>query len=242
MNDKTKSLIGIIIIVILFIFFSYIIQKNIEFFKDLIGTSFLGMFLYVIIIITAIVVAPVSALPLLPIVSNLWGWVVAGILSAIGWSVGALIAFVIARKYGVRIVKKLIPLKKIGNLEKKVHKKHIFWSIVLLRMVFPIDIISYVLGLFSKIKTKKYILATVMGIVPHALILAYLGRMPFQYQIIAFLIIIIILLIGFIIKNKMRNEGKKIKKKVNKIRNNIKNKRNKRKKKKKRKKRSIVKL
>lgn len=213
MDDKTKSIIGIIIIVILFIFFSYIIQKNIEFFKDLIGTSFFGMFLYVIIIITAIVVAPVSAIPLLPIVSNLWGWVLAGILSIIGWSIGALIAFVIARKYGVRIVKKLIPLKKIGNLEKKVHKKHIFWSIVFLRMVIPVDILSYVLGLFSKIKTKDYILATVMGIVPHAFILAYLGRMPFYYQIIIFLIVIIILLIGFIIKNKIRKKGNKKRKK-----------------------------
>lgn len=210
MNSKVKSFIGIAAIVVLFILASCIIQKNLEFFNNLIGTNFSGMLMYVVIITIAIVVAPVSALPLLPVVSNLWGWVVAGTLSAIGWSIGALIAFIIARKYGVKIARKLIPIEKVHELEKRIHRKHLFWSIVLLRMVFPVDIISYTLGLFSKIKTKKYILATVMGIVPYSFIMAYLGRMPFQYQIIISVIVIILLLIGFIIQR--RNDKIRIKK------------------------------
>ena len=216
MGVKIKSFIGISIIVILFISFSYIVQSNMEFFEGLIGTSFSGMFLYVIIIIAAIVVAPISAIPLLPVVSNLWGWVVAGILSIVGWSIGAFIAFIIARKYGVGIVKKLIPVEKVHALEKRIHKKHLFLSIVLLRMVFPVDIVSYALGLFSKIKTKKYILATVMGIIPHAFVISYLGKMPFYYQIVVFLIVIIVLLAGFIIKNKIRKKKEKVKGIINK--------------------------
>jgi len=218
MKGKIKSIIGIFAVVISFVFASYMIQRNLDFFNNLIGTGFFGMFMYVVVIAIAIVVAPVSALPLLPVVSHLWGWPLAAILSALGWSIGALIAFIIARKYGVGIVRKLIPVEKVHEFEKRIHKKHFFWSIVLLRMVFPVDIISYALGLFSKIKTKNYMIATVMGIFPQAFILAYLGRMPFQYQIIVFLVVVIILAIGFFIKKaeekvKQRMRKKKAKKK-----------------------------
>jgi len=112
MDKKIKGLIEIIIVIALFIFFSYIVQTNLEFFSDLIGSGIFGMVVYVLITIIAIVIAPISTLPLITLPSILWGWFIAGILSIIGWTIGAIIAFVIARKYGVSIVKKFIPIEK----------------------------------------------------------------------------------------------------------------------------------
>jgi len=71
-------------------------------------------------------------------------------------------------------------------LEKKIPKENLFLGIIFLRMVIPVDILSYALGLFSKIKTRDYLLATIIGVSPFAFIFAYLGRMPFYYQIFVF--------------------------------------------------------
>lgn len=165
--------------------------------------NFLGMIIYVIISIIAIVIAPVSALPLMPVASNLWNPPIAAILSIIGWTIGSLIAFIISRKYGINLIKRFIPLNKIYKLEKIIPKENIFWSVVFLRITIPVDILSYALGLFSKMKTREYLLATIIGITPFAFIFAYLGKMPFQYQILALILALITILIGIISrKNK----------------------------------------
>ena len=206
MDNKLKSFIEIAIIIILFVFFSYIVQTNIEFFKEAIGNGFFGMFSYIVVVIVAIVIAPISAMPLLPIASNLWGVFSAAVLSILGWSIGAYIAFVIARTYGIPIIKKFIPIGKINKLEKMVPRENVFWSVVFLRMVVPVDILSYALGLFSKMKTRNYVLATLIGVSPFAFVFAYLGNLPFYYQIIALLIAAVILIIGFIIKKTRPSE------------------------------------
>ncbi len=108
----------------------------------------MSMFLYVFIVIIAVVIAPVSAMPLLPIASNMWGGFIAATLNIIGWTIGALIAFAIARKYGILLVKKLISIGKIEHVQALVPEQNIFWSIVFLRMAIPVDILSYALGLF----------------------------------------------------------------------------------------------
>lgn len=204
MSNRLKYFIEILIIIVLFVFFSYIVQSNIDFFKNMIGYGFLGMFFYVLITIVAIVIAPISTMPLLPIASNLWGVFSAAVLSIIGWTVGAFIAFIIARTYGIPIIKKFIPIGKINKLEKIVPQKNIFWSVVFLRMVVPVDVLSYALGLFSKMKAKDYVLATLIGVSPFAFVFAYLGKTPIQYQLIALLIAAIILILGFIVKQQRR--------------------------------------
>jgi uncharacterized membrane protein YdjX (TVP38/TMEM64 family) len=62
----------------------------------------------------------------------------------------------------------------------------VFWSIVLVRLVLPMDVISYVLGLFTDIEWPKYVAATAIGLTPSAFLLAYLGKLPNAYEIIAF--------------------------------------------------------
>ncbi|MBT4165463.1 VTT domain-containing protein [archaeon] len=203
LNQKIKNILEISVVIIFFILFSYIIQTNLNLIKSLMTNNFLGMIIYVIISIIAIVIAPVSALPLMPVASNLWNPPIAAILSIIGWTIGSLIAFIISRKYGINLIKRFIPLNKIYKLEKIIPKENIFWSVVFLRITIPVDILSYALGLFSKMKTREYLLATIIGITPFAFIFAYLGKMPFQYQILALILALITILIGIISrKNK----------------------------------------
>tara|TARA_Y100000310_G_scaffold285184_1_gene308475 strand:+ start:6553 stop:7170 length:618 start_codon:yes stop_codon:yes gene_type:complete len=189
LSEKTKAFLGILIILILFILSSYFVRENIEFVQNLIGNNFLGILIYISISIVAIVIAPISMMPLVPIAANLWGWFYSGIIHIIGWFIGSLIVFWISRKYGVPLIKKFISLKKINEFEKKIPKENLFIDIVLLRMIIPIDILSYALGLFSKVKFKTYALATIIGITPFAFVFSFLGTIPIYYQFLGFFLV-----------------------------------------------------
>ena len=199
-KEKITASINIIIIIFLFVFFSYIIQTNIELFRELIDSK-TGIIIYILIIILSIVFAPVSAMPLMPIASNLWGISIAAILSIIGWTIGAWIAFLLARKCGIPLIKKLISVNHINKLETIVPKENLFLTVVFLRMTLPVDALSYALGLFSQMKTRTYLLATIIGITPFAFIFAALGVLNIYFQILGLAIAFFVLLFGFLIQN-----------------------------------------
>ncbi|MEK6854760.1 MAG: VTT domain-containing protein [Nanoarchaeota archaeon] len=199
LSQKTKSIFHILIILALFIFFSYIIQTNLEFLKSFIGDNQEGMIIFIIIIAASIVLAPISAVPLFPLASGLWGWITTAILGIIGWTIGASIAFLLARKYGSGLVNKFLPVEKLQNLEKKIPKNNLFLTVVLLRMVIPVDGLSYLLGLFSSMSFGAYFLATLIGIIPFTFVIAYLGTVPFAYQISFTITALIIFAMGILI-------------------------------------------
>jgi len=204
MNSKLKALMELLIIILIFIIITYIVQTNINFFENLIGKNIYGILFYLIAIIIAMVVAPISSIPLIPLMSNIWGWQLTGIISIIGWTIGAIIVFIICRRYGVDIIKKLIPLNDIYAIEKKIPQENLFWVVLFLRMIIPVDILSYALGLFSKIKFWPYTITTFIGIIPAAFLLAYVGSVKPIQQIIIFLIAGIILLGVWIINEKRK--------------------------------------
>lgn len=202
MNKKLNSLVEILIILIAFVIITYFVQKNILFFEGLIQRNFYGILIYLLVIILAMVVAPISSIPLIPLMSNTWGWKITGVVSIIGWTIGAIIVFWLCRKYGVKIVGKLISLEGIRSFEKKIPEENLFYTVLLLRMVIPVDILSYFLGLFSKIKFWPYTIATFIGIIPAAFLLSYVGSIKPLYQAMIFLIVGIIFIFGWIIQEK----------------------------------------
>ncbi|MCH7560353.1 MAG: hypothetical protein IIC67_03115 [Thaumarchaeota archaeon] len=106
---------------LVFIAVSYFVQANNDVIRNYIEKrSLVGMLVYLGANLTAVVVAPVSALPLIPVAANVWGWFVTGILNIIGWTAGAVIAFVLAQKYGKPIIKRLVSIEKLEKIEKKI--------------------------------------------------------------------------------------------------------------------------
>ena len=208
-KDQIKAGIGIFIIIIIFLITSSFVQNNLEYIKSLIDFGLISMIIFVLILIIAVVIVPFNAVPLFPIASNIFGWLLTAILSIVGWTIGALIAFGLARKYGVILIKKFISLEQIGKYEKLIPEENIFWSIVFLRIAVPVDILSYVLGLFSHIKFRTYAIATLIGVSPAAFIFAYVGTLELRFQIIAFLIAMMILSIGYLVKLLRKKYKKK---------------------------------
>ncbi len=144
-----------------------------------------GIVVYIVLNILDAVIAPGATLPLIPIAAHVWGRVAAAVITTVGWTAGSLIAFYIARRWGSPLVKKLTSMERVKRLRPYI-PKHPFWSVVLLRLVTPMDVISYVLGLFTEMSWPSYGLATALGLTPSAFILTYIGKMPRAYDIIMF--------------------------------------------------------
>jgi len=221
-SEKVKAVIGIIIIVFLFILISYLVQSNIEFFESYFDFGIWGMGLFLIIVILSIVITPLSSVPLFPLASGLWGWPIAAVIGIIGWTIGAVTAFTLARRYGIALVEKIIPVSRIHQFEKKFPQEHVFWTVVFLRMIIPVDGLSYFLGLFSKISTRAYILATLIGVIPFSFAIAYLGSMTTTYQIVFSLTALVILIIGLTTAYH-REKGREVRKKRKEAKRNRKN-------------------
>ncbi len=199
MNEKIGSLIGILVVVSLFILISLLVKSNVETVEKFVINKEIGIGVYIVIQVVSVVVAPLSSIFLVPLASNVWGWQVVSLINILSWSLGALISFLLARRYGIKLVRRLVPLKKFYKIEKRIPKRDRFLTIVFLRVVLPVDVLSYALGLFSKVDTKTYMLATIMGIIPFAIIYSILGVLPIKYQIIIWIVAGIALLIGLYI-------------------------------------------
>ncbi|MCF7843448.1 VTT domain-containing protein [Candidatus Gracilibacteria bacterium] len=189
MNTTKKkivgALLGFIAISIVFILMSFLSHTFENEIRQIIGhDTYYSRIIYVLITIFAIVLAPVSTLPLIPIVSNVWGWLVTAILSITGWVIGAQIAFLLARKLGKPFIEKFFSLEKIHSLEGYFTHKHLFWTVVFLRILLPVDLLSYALGLFSKMKSSAFFFATIIGVAPFAFIFSYVGNMSIRLQIL----------------------------------------------------------
>ena len=193
MFRKTKSFLAAIVVIAIFILVSYYTKNNIDFLKNLIGNDFRGVFIYLLITIFAIVFAPISMMPLIPLASGLWGWQYAAIVNILGWMLGSFIVFFICRKFGISLIKKFISLNDIYRWEKRIPEKNIFFTLILLRMTIPVDVLSYAIGLLTKINFRTYALTTIIGIIPFAFVFSYLGTISWIYQIIGFIAI------GFVI-------------------------------------------
>ncbi len=201
MKKIVLKYLSVFVVVILFVVASFLVQKNVDIIKLYIGDyGILGAFLYIWVTIIAIVFAPVTTMPLIPLAANIWGWFWAGVFSIIGWVVGSAIAFWLARNLGWPILKKFPAIKNLQKFESKIPQSNIFWSVVFLRIVMPVDILSYALGLFSNISFTGFILATTIGVIPFAFIYSFLGTLPIYFQIISFFVAISLIIVGYLIK------------------------------------------
>jgi len=209
MKTEIKAGISIAILVILFIYASYLVQNNEDLIKEYIQSDWIGMPVYVLVFIASIVVAPVGAAPLMPLGLSLWGIYITVFLTVLGWTIGAWIAFTIGRKWGVPIVKRIVPIEDIYKLEKKIPEKNLFLTLLILRITFPFDGISYAFGLFTKMRVGPYLTATIIGLIPMTIATAYFGELNYKWQIFGTFLILTVFLLGYWVNKKRVLKHKK---------------------------------
>src|SRR5213078_3231168 len=118
-----------------------------------------GGFVYFALNVLDAVLAPGLTLPLIPVAARAWGHIPAALVTIAGWTTGSLVAFLIARRWGYPIVRKITSIERVKRLKRYI-PENLFWSVVVLRAVMPMDVLSYVLGLFTDMSWPSYIAAT----------------------------------------------------------------------------------
>jgi uncharacterized membrane protein YdjX (TVP38/TMEM64 family) len=145
----------------------------------------LGIAAYQILIIIGEIVIPAGSLPLLPIAVLLWGRDWAAVLTVTGWMICSIIAFGAARRYGRVLVSRFIDTEEMDRIGRTIPHRHLFFTTILFRLVFPVGLVSYVLGIFTAIGLLPYLGATALGSAPFAFLSALILTLPLRYRILA---------------------------------------------------------
>ena len=209
-NVLDKKTLGVAIsfasVALLFLAVSFFAKEYDPEIRRFVGSDdIFGMAVYVLVTASSIVAAPVSTIPLIPLASQTWGWFVAGILSILGWLIGSQIAFHLARRFGKPFVRKMASVERLAELEGRFSGRNLFWTVVLLRMTVPVDVLSYALGLFSRMRAPSYFWATLIGITPFAFAFAYAGTLPPEFQV-ATLFLLVGVVTVFFLKRKAKED------------------------------------
>ncbi|MCA0985885.1 TVP38/TMEM64 family protein [Guptibacillus algicola] len=134
-----------------------------------------------------------------------FGPYVGTVLVVVGGSTGALLFFLAARKLGYNALPQA--LRRRGEKLEKGLSEQGFSYVLLLRLVpfLHFDLVSYVCGV-SNVDKKKYYLATLVGMLPGALALNFLGASfltnNIKSVVIAAIVLFVLLLITLYIRKK----------------------------------------
>jgi len=139
------------------------------------GHTFASYVVFVFMLFVATVFMPVTIMPVIPVVAPIFGPFLTGVLSVIGWTAGAAVAFLLARAFGRPILERFVPLQKLDEAIAKVPPETRFFTIILIRMTLPVDIMSYALGLSASIAFWPYLAATALGVTWFSFAIAYMG-------------------------------------------------------------------
>ncbi len=134
----------------------------------------------------ATVVAPITVLPMVPLVAPILGPLTTGLAAWIGWTLGSVVAFWIARYGGKPLLARFVSMEKIAQYEKRIPEKAHFFLILALRLILPVDVLSYALGLFSNVKIGVYTLASTLGILWFSFAFSFLGFAAYREDTVLF--------------------------------------------------------
>lgn len=142
-------------------------------------TGYWGPLIIIGLMVTAVVASPLPSAPIAIAAGAAFGQILGTIYVIVGAFIGALIAFYISRWLGKRAIERWFGDKIATGLlgSQNVLTATIFFSRLLPFVSF--DMISYAAGL-SVIKPWRFSVATLLGVIPMAFLMAHLGEMAIE--------------------------------------------------------------
>jgi uncharacterized membrane protein YdjX (TVP38/TMEM64 family) len=155
--------------------------------RVLAGHALLGASVFIATSALAVLMPALTNLPLVPLATLAWGpWWTAALLLA-GWTLGSALSFLLGREARALIVAHFPAVHRHAQIDQLIHPRHRMACLVLLRMTFPVDVLSYALGLFSPSTTlAQNTLATLLGAAPFALLFSLVPVMSLMLQLAVF--------------------------------------------------------
>jgi uncharacterized membrane protein YdjX (TVP38/TMEM64 family) len=149
--------------------------------------SRLGLVVFVATSVVAVLLPMVTNLPLLPLAVLAWGPWWTALLLLLGWVGGAGLSFWLGRHARDAILRRFASVRRHADIDRLIHPRHRIASLVVLRMTFPVDVLSYALGLFSRSTTlAENMVSTAIGGAPFALLFAWFPALSATGQVVVF--------------------------------------------------------
>jgi uncharacterized membrane protein YdjX (TVP38/TMEM64 family) len=170
----------------------------------------LGIAVFVATSAIAVLMPLLTNLPLVPLAVLAWGPAWTALLLLAGWMAGAAIAYALGRHVRPAILRHFPSVQRHAGIDRLIHPQRRLASLILLRMTFPVDVLSYALGLFSRHTTAmQNLLSTAVGAAPFALLFAYYPALPATAQLVvfAFSVLVFALYVGWILHRPAVRDG-----------------------------------
>ena len=148
----------------------------------------LAVLVFVATSVVAVLVPLLSNLALVPLAVLAWGPAWTALLLLVGWVIGATASFALGRYARPLILRHFPSVNRHANIDRLIHPHHRLGSLILLRMTFPVDVLSYALGLFSRLTTATEVaVSTAVGGAPFAVLFALYPALPATTQLLVFM-------------------------------------------------------
>ncbi|MDI3234337.1 TVP38/TMEM64 family protein [Exiguobacterium antarcticum] len=104
-----------------------------------------------------------------------FGALMGTVYTVIGATLGAVVAFLVAKKLGTGLIKQKDSAGKVEQIQRQLEKNGFIYVLIFrLLPIFNFDLISYAAGL-SKVRLLPFFLATLIGIIPGTFAYNFLG-------------------------------------------------------------------
>ncbi|WP_224246301.1 VTT domain-containing protein [Hyalangium gracile] len=134
-----------------------------------------GAVLFLLLSALSAMMAFFSSAVLVPVAVHAWGKLACALLLWLGWILGGVSAYALARFWGRPVVRRLTSARGLARYEEGI-SRHTPWGLVLLfQLAVPSEIPGYVLGL-ARYGVRRYLAVLALAELPYAVGTVYLGE------------------------------------------------------------------
>jgi len=176
MNRRIIILSGVAIIIAFLFWYSSVLQEVFYAVVDFLGelalqNEFLAIMVFILTAALAALISPLTNIPLVPIATLIWGPFLTTIFLLVGWLVGDIIAYVIGRHLGHKIVCYIVSAEKLEEWSNVVKKHTNFRRALFLRVALPAEL-GYAFGII-RYHFGYFMLITFFAELPLAIVSTY---------------------------------------------------------------------
>jgi uncharacterized membrane protein YdjX (TVP38/TMEM64 family) len=136
---------------------------------------FWGALLFLLLSALSAMLAFFSSAVLVPVAIHTWGKLACAALLWLGWILGGICAYGIARFWGRPVVRRLTSHKGLARYEERISQRTPFGLVLLFQLAVPSEIPGYVLGL-ARYGLRRYLVVLALAELPYAVGTAYFGE------------------------------------------------------------------
>lgn len=149
--------------------------------------SVLGIAVFFVSSAVAVLLPMLTNLPLVPLAVLAWGPGWTALILLLGWMAGSGLSFALGRHAQATILRRFPSVQRHAQIDRLIHPQHRQLSLIMLRMTFPVDVLSYALGLFSRRTTLlENLMSTAVGGVPFAILFSLFPTLSGNAQWVVF--------------------------------------------------------